>query len=241
MPPGQGAEKPPPATGLPRPAIRATGSRPVEVSKLVFLDRRDAGKRLAEELTHYRGKNVLVLGIPRGGVIVAAEVARALQAPLDVIIPRKIGAPFNEELAVGAAAPDGTVIFDERALSLLNLTKSDLQEQIERERKEMERRSRYYRRGRGALDCRETTVILIDDGIATGMTVKAALQSLRKQEPAALVLAVPVASREAVAELRLLVDDLICLHAPAAFYAVGQFYEDFRQTTDEEVIAALEQ
>lgn len=208
---------------------------------MVFSDRKDAGRRLAEVLRSYRDENVLVLGIPRGGVIVAAEVAKALNAPLDVIIPRKIGAPFNEELALGAAAPDGTVIFDERALSFLNLREIDLKEQINREMAEMERRTRYYRKGRGALDCRGKTVILIDDGIATGMTAKAALRSLRKQEPASLVLAVPVASREAAAELHSHVDNLICLHIPGTFYAVGQFYKDFRQSTDEEVITALEQ
>lgn len=207
---------------------------------MVFKNRQDAGLKLAEELLNYRDQNVIVLGIPRGGVIVAAEVAKALQAPLDVITPRKIGAPFNEELAVGAATPDGTVIFDKQALSLFKLREEDLREQIAREIAEMERRSQFYRKERGKLDCHGKTVLLIDDGIATGMTAKAALQSLRKQEPANLVLAVPVASQEAIADLQEYVDNLVCLQVPTVFYAVGQFYQDFSQTTDEEVLAVLE-
>lgn len=207
---------------------------------MVFKNRQDAGLKLAEELLNYRDQNVIVLGIPRGGVIVAAEVAKALQAPLDVITPRKIGAPFNEELAVGAATPDGTVIFDKQALFLFKLREEDLREQIAREIAEMERRSQFYRKERGKLDCHGKTVLLIDDGIATGMTAKAALQSLRKQEPANLVLAVPVASQEAIADLQEYVDNLVCLQVPTVFYAVGQFYQDFSQTTDEEVLAVLE-
>lgn len=207
---------------------------------MIFKNRQEAGLKLAERLMNYRNQDVLVLGIPRGGVIVAAEVARSLQAPLDIIIPRKISAPFNEELAVGAVAPDGTVIFDRQALALFKLQQEDLEEQIAKEIAEIERRSNFYRKKRDKLDCHRKTVILVDDGIATGMTARAALQSLQKQEPAHLVLAVPVASKEAVAELQDYTDNLVCLHLPTVFYAVGQFYQDFNQTTDEEVLAVLD-
>lgn len=206
---------------------------------MIFSDRKDAGRRLAEKLLKFRGENLLVLGIPRGGVIVAAEVAEALDAPLDVIIPRKIGAPFNQELAVGAVAPDGTVLYDETMMRYLGLDESLLKRQISRELEEVRRRLKLYRGEQEPLDLEGRTAILVDDGIATGFTVQAALRSLRRQKPARLVLAVPVAPWEAVVRLKPEVDELIFLLNPEVFYAVGQFYKDFRQTTDEEVIAAL--
>ncbi|NPV29416.1 MAG: phosphoribosyltransferase [Firmicutes bacterium] len=206
---------------------------------MIFSDRKDAGRRLAEKLLKFRGENLLVLGIPRGGVIVAAEVAEALDAPLDVIIPRKIGAPFNQELAVGAVAPDGTVLYDETMMRYLGLDESLLKRQISRELEEIRRRLKLYRGEQEPLDLEGRTAILVDDGIATGFTVQAALRSLRRQKPARLVLAVPVAPWEAVVRLKPEVDELIFLLNPEVFYAVGQFYKDFRQTTDEEVIAAL--
>ena len=207
---------------------------------LVFADRHDAGQKLAAKLTAYRGKNTVVLGIPRGGVVVAAEVAKELNAPLDLIIPRKIGAPFHKELAVGAVAPDGTVILDEKSLEMLGLKKGDLQVEISQQVKEIERRARSYRANREPLDFRGKAVIVVDDGIATGLTAKAALRSIRKADPDSLVLAVPVASMEAAAQLKKDVDELVCLLVPEVFSAVGQFYEDFSQTTDEEVTAALD-
>lgn len=206
---------------------------------MVFADRHDAGQKLAAKLTAYRGKNTVVLGIPRGGVVVAAEVAKELNAPLDLIIPRKIGAPFHKELAVGAVAPDGTVILDEKSLEMFGLKKGDLQVEISQQVKEIERRSRSYRANREPLDFRGKAVIVVDDGIATGLTAKAALRSIRKADPDSLVLAVPVASMEAAAQLKKDVDELVCLLVPEVFSAVGQFYEDFSQTTDEEVTAAL--
>ncbi len=207
---------------------------------MVFADRHDAGQKLAAKLTAYRGKNTVVLGIPRGGVVVAAEVAKELNAPLDLIIPRKIGAPFHKELAVGAVAPDGTVILDEKSLEMLGLKKGDLQVEISQQVKEIERRARSYRANREPLDFRGKAVIVVDDGIATGLTAKAALRSIRKADPDSLVLAVPVASMEAAAQLKKDVDELVCLLVPEVFSAVGQFYEDFSQTTDEEVTAALD-
>ncbi len=211
----------------------------------MFADRRDAGRRLAARLQHLQKPDVCVLGIPRGGVIVAAEVAAALGAPLDVIVPRKIGAPFNPELAVGAVAPDGTIFYDETLIGRAGIERRELEQQAARELQEIRRRLSVYRGactgcGPGAVpEYRGRTVILVDDGIATGYTVQAALRSLRRQKPDRLVLAVPVAPRDSLARIGPDADEVICLLVPEDFYAVGQFYQDFRQTTDEEVIAAL--
>ncbi|HAA89693.1 MAG TPA: phosphoribosyltransferase [Peptococcaceae bacterium] len=209
------------------------------VSMVVFADRSDAGKRLAEKLLKYKGEHLLVLGIPRGGVIVAAEVAKALKAPLDVVIARKIGAPFNSELAVGAVAPDGSVLYDEKMLSYFGIDKGVFENQIAAEVAEIERRLRLYRGEKEGFNCADKVVILVDDGIATGFTVQAALRFLRKQQPKRLVLAVPVIPRDTAARLNEVVDELVALLIPDVFYAVGQFYRDFRQTTDQEVIAVL--
>lgn len=207
---------------------------------MIFANRQDAGQKLAAKLLDYRDKQPIVLGIPRGGVVVAAEVAKELNAPLDVIIPRKIGAPGNPELAVGAVAPDGTAIFDERALNMLGLQITDLQDELARQISEIERRTKSYRGNRKPLSLQGKTVIVVDDGIATGMTAKAALRSVRKQKPETLVLAVPVTTMEAAVQLQKEIDKLVCLLVPEVFYAVGQFYKDFSQTTDEEVIETLE-
>ncbi len=206
---------------------------------MVFADRVAAGRMLAARLEKFRGADVLVLGIPRGGVVVAAEVARELQAPLDVVVPRKIGAPFDKELAVGAVGPDGTVLFDEFILKCLGLEKAALAEEVEAEIAEMKRRLALYRGGRPPFSCKGRTVIVVDDGIATGLTVRATLRALRKQDPAQLVLAVPVAPRESLEKLAPEADEIVVVHVPPYFYAVGQFYEDFRQTTDSEVISLL--
>ena len=206
---------------------------------MIFANRQDAGQKLAAKLLDYRDKQPVVLGIPRGGVVVAAEVARELDAPLDLIIPRKVGAPGNRELAVGAVAPDGTVIYDERALSMMGLRQTDLQDEVAHQIKEIERRTISYRGSREPLSLRGKTVIVVDDGIATGLTAKAALRSVRNQEPKFLILAVPVTTMEAAVELRKDIDELVCLLVPEVFYAVGQFYEDFSQTTDEEVTTLL--
>lgn len=210
------------------------------MSELIFANRQDAGQKLAAKLLDYRDKQPVVLGIPRGGVVVAAEVAKELNAPLDVIIPRKVGAPGNRELAVGAVAPDGTAIYDKRALSMIGLHITDLQDEVTRQVIEIERRTKSYRGNREPLSLQGKAVIVVDDGIATGLTAKAALQSVRKQKPESLVLAVPVTTMEAAAQLQKGIDKLVCLLVPEAFYAVGQFYKDFSQTTDEEVAAALE-
>lgn len=206
---------------------------------VVFLNRREAGEKLSQALQKYRNEELVVIGIPRGGVVVAAQVARVLEASLDVLIPRKIGAPHNSEVAIGAVTQDGTMIKDEVMVEFLGISDSQLGDLASRAKQEISRRVYTYRGGRPATEMRNKTVIVVDDGIATGYTIKAALQSVRKSEAQRLVLAVPVAPADTLAELNKLVDDLMCLHTPELFYAVGQFYREFDQTTDEEVIELL--
>ncbi len=206
---------------------------------MFFLNRKDAGEKLSRALMKYKSENVVVLGIPRGGVVVAAEVAEGLDAPLDVIIPRKIGAPHNPEVAIGAVSQDGTVIKDEAMVQLLGISDSQIQVLAERVSGEITRRVNIYRSGRPGLELKDKTVIVVDDGMATGFTVQAALKSVRNANPRRLVLAVPVAPADTVEMLQEQVDELVCLHTPELFYAVGQFYLDFDQTSDQEVMNLL--
>lgn len=206
---------------------------------MFFTNRREAGVKLAGALEKYKSEGTVVLGIPRGGVVAAAEVARILDAPLDIIVPRKIGAPHNPEVAIGAVTQDGTVIKDEQAIKLLGLTDTQVDRIAKGVAEEITRRVNVYRGGRQALDLKGTTVIIIDDGIATGFTVQAALKSVRNMDPRQMILAVPVAPADTIKMLCSLVDDLVCLQAPDLFYAVGQFYIDFDQTGDREVIDLL--
>jgi predicted phosphoribosyltransferase len=208
-----------------------------------FRDRRQAGRELAETLrTRQRAGDLpdpLVLALPRGGVAVAREVAAALDAPLDVLVVRKIGAPHQEELGVGAMAGDEVPLLDEDALRHLRIDEAALAPVIERERAELRRRERLYRHGRPAPDLRGRTVIVVDDGLATGSTARAALRFVRRQAPGRVLLAAPVCSPEGAEAMRAEADDVICLHRPAAFMAVGLWYEDFDQLTDEDVLEAL--
>jgi predicted phosphoribosyltransferase len=208
-----------------------------------FHDRRQAGRELAERLRILQEKGALphpvVLALPRGGVAVAREVARALEAPLDVLVVRKIGAPFQEEFGVGAIAGDDPPLFDEEALERLGLSEASLAPVVERERKELRRREQRYREGRPAPQLRDHTAIIVDDGLATGVTARAALRAVRRQAPERVVLAVPVCSPEAVHLLRGEADEVVCLYRPSAFMAVGAWYEDFEQLTDEDVLDAL--
>ncbi|HEY7592306.1 MAG TPA: alpha/beta family hydrolase [Actinophytocola sp.] len=199
-----------------------------------FRDRVDAGRRLGEHLTDLRAANPVVVGLPRGGVPVAAEIAAALDAPLDIVLVRKIGAPQRPELAVGAVGEDGVTVRNEAVLAELGLSWPDLDEQIARERAEIERRATTLRPGpRPSLEGR--TVIVVDDGIATGATVVAAIRVTRRLGARRIVLVVPVAPADTVARLREIADDVVCGMTPRRFLAVGQWYDDFRQVGDEEV------
>ncbi|HET7524820.1 MAG TPA: phosphoribosyltransferase family protein [Burkholderiaceae bacterium] len=207
-----------------------------------FADRTDAGRQLAQALVEMKLVDPVVLALPRGGVPVGVEVAAALHAPLDVVLVRKIGAPGHRELAVAAVAegPDDDLVLDAETMAATGATRAYVEHEATRERAENARRRAAYLGGRAALPIEGKTVVVVDDGIATGTSVRAALQALRARRPARLVLAVPVAPPGAVAELEPLVDDLVCLSQPSYFYAVGAHYADFRQVSDDEVIAALE-
>jgi len=205
-----------------------------------FRDRQEAGQLLAQALTFLeRKKDVIVLGIPRGGMVVAAEVARVIGAPLDVYITRKIGAPHNPELAIGAIASSGDVVLDAGLIESLGVSPEYVQGETERQRREIERRLKKYRGNRPAQKLSGRTVLLVDDGVATGATTLAAIRALKKQELAELVLAIPVGPPDAIARLKEGVDRLVCLDAPQPFWAVGAFYEVFDQTSDEEVVRLL--
>jgi putative phosphoribosyl transferase len=201
-----------------------------------FRDRAEAGRQLAEVLQDYaRRDGVVVLGLPRGGVPVAYEVARALGAPLDVFLVRKLGVPGHEELAMGAVASGGVRVLNEELVRRLGLSAQELEEVIAREEAELERREAAYRGGRPRPDLSGKVAILVDDGLATGATMRAAVEALRREGAARLVVAVPTGAEESCAELRPLVDELICLATPQPFYAVGLWYDDFAPTTDDEV------
>jgi predicted phosphoribosyltransferase len=203
-----------------------------------FRDRKEAGQTLAHRLEQYAGRSdVIVLALPRGGVPVAAEVARALGAPLDVFLVRKLGVPGQEELAMGAIAENGIRVLNEDVFPCIAVSPAALEAATARERHELERRSHLYRGGRSPVDVRGRTVILVDDGLATGTTMQAAVAALRELEPAAIVVAVPVASSAACSLFTNRYADVscVCLYIPKAFEAVGLWYEDFNQTTDGEV------
>jgi putative phosphoribosyl transferase len=207
---------------------------------MVYKDRKDAGKQLAEKLTPYRDKaEVIVLGLPRGGVTVAHEIAEALHCPLDILIVRKIGFPDNPELAVGAVSETGTVVFNEDIVSGYGVSRQYLERETTRQKEEIARRIALYRGGKGVPSLAGKTVILVDDGVATGATVKAAISTLKRERTAKLVVAVPVASQEAEREIAAMVDEWVCLQAPAGFMAVGNYYHDFTQVEDEDVVAML--
>jgi predicted phosphoribosyltransferase len=205
-----------------------------------FADRHDAGRQLAERLLPLGDEDPVVVGLPRGGVPVAEEVATALGAPLEILAVRKLGAPHNPEYGIGAIAEDGTRVFDPEALAVLGIENGTLEAIVARETAELRRRVAAYRGDRPALPLERRTVIVVDDGVATGVTDTAALRAIRRLRPRRLVLAVPVCPPDSLARLRGEADDVVCLVAPPLLYGVGQWYRDFSQVSDDEVIAALE-
>jgi putative phosphoribosyl transferase len=206
-----------------------------------FRDRKDAGRALADRLSDYIDQpDVRVLALPRGGVPVGYEVARALHAPLDIFLVRKLGVPGHEELAMGAIASGGVRILNEEVVRMTGVTQAQIAAVAADEQKELERRGREYRGGHPAPDVQGRTVILVDDGLATGSTMRAAAAALKEQGPERLVVAVPVAARETCEAFQAEVDEVVCAMTPEPFHAVGLWYEDFSQTTDGEVRELLE-
>jgi putative phosphoribosyl transferase len=207
---------------------------------VIFVDRHEAGRQLAEALSHLKGEDVVVLGIPRGGVVVAVEVARTHGWPLDTVIPRKVRAPGNPELGLGAIAP-GVRVLDDRMMEMLGVSESYLEREIAEEEREIERRSEAYRRGRPAVDVKNKIAVVVDDGIATGGTATAAVRWAKAEGARKVILAVPVAPAEGVRNLSREADEVVSLETPEPFYAVGQWYQEFPQTSDEEVVQILEE
>lgn len=206
-----------------------------------FGDRRAAGRALARALSAYAGRrDVVVLALPRGGVPVAFEVAKALHAPLDVFAVRKLGVPGHEELAMGAVASGGITVLDDRLISMLGLQADEVQHVKRRELEELHRRESAYRDSRPQPPLSGRTVIVVDDGLATGSSMRAAVEALREKEPARIVAAVPVGAPETCERLRYLADDVVCVLEPVDFGAVGAHYVDFRQTGDDEVRLLLD-
>ena len=205
-----------------------------------YIDRFDAGKVLAKFLKEYCNKpDVIVLALPRGGVPVAYEIAKSLAVSLDVFIVRKLGVPWHEELAMGAIASGGTVIFNEDIIQMLNVSKTEINQVIQSEQDELKRREQMYRGDRVFPVLTDKTIILVDDGIATGATIQAAIKGIRQHNPAKIIVAVPVAATETYETIKKLADQIICPQTPSHFYAVGAWYENFSQTTDEEVFDLL--
>jgi putative phosphoribosyl transferase len=211
-------------------------SEPLNEATYLFRDRTEAGQLLAQKLREYANRgDVVVLALPRGGVPVGFEVARALNAPLDVFVVRKLGVPGHEELAMGAIAAGGVRVLNQDAVRALGISRGLVDLVAEREQRELQRREREYRDGRASVDIRDRTVILVDDGLATGSSMRVAAIALKKKEPAEIIIAVPVAAPQTCAEFRSVVDKVVCAATPEPFHAVGQWYRDFSQTSDQEV------
>lgn len=204
---------------------------------MIFKDRVQAGQKLAEKLEEFKNKKeALILALPRGGVITAFEVAKKLNLPLDLVVPRKIGAPSNEEYAIGAITEAGEGIFNQEAIKSLAITKKYLDKKVAEEKKEALRRLKTYRQNRLPLNLRNKTVIIVDDGLATGLTMRAAIKSAKEKKAAKIIAAIPVAAQDSLEVIKKEADQIICLETPIFFGAVGSFYKNFDQTTDDEVI-----
>ncbi len=209
---------------------------------MIFADRTDAGRRLADKLLRFKDERPVVLALPRGGVPVGFEIASALAAPLDVILVRKIGAPGISELALGAIVGDGPVerVIDPAILAQLEVSDAYVEAEIARQTVEIERRRKLYYRDRAAAELRDRTALVVDDGIATGATMRAALRAIRRRRPRKLVMAVPVAPPDAVEALGKEVDEVVCLATPLEFWAISMFYAEFPQVSDQEVVELLD-
>ena len=208
----------------------------------MFIDRKDAGIQLAGRLKRYsEKKESFVLALPRGGVVTGAEIARLLRIPLDVLIVRKIGHPLQPELAVGAVSETGTVELNQSIIAASGVSKAYIDEEVSVQKREISRRVELYRSGKGIVPLEGKTIILVDDGVATGATLKAAIATLRREKISRLVVAVPVAPPETAGELGRMADEFICLETPSNFMAVGAHYQDFVQVTDDEVVKLLRQ
>lgn len=206
----------------------------------LFDDRVDAGRQLAQSLEHLRGEDVVVLGLPRGGVPVAFEVAKALRAPLDVLVVRKLGVPFQPELAFGAIGEDGVRVLNDRIVRAAALDVGDMEAVERTQRDELARRAERFRSGRDRISLTGRVAVIVDDGIATGATARAACQVARAHGASRVVLAVPIGPDDIAETFAGYADEVVCVHTPAAFYAVGQGYRTFTQTTDDEVVTLLD-
>ena len=216
-----------------------TKTRVISYSDEPFQNREQAGKLLAQELADFQDKEAVVLGIPRGGIVVAKSLAQELRADLDIIISRKLGAPGQSELAIGALAENGEIFINQNVVSELSVSDSYIEQEKERQQGEIKRRSQLIRGVLPRVPLAERLVVITDDGVATGATMQAAVWAVRREKPGKLIAAIPVASEEAVTNLAGDVDELLCLRMPPNFFAVGQFYRRFSQVTDEEVLEIL--
>jgi predicted phosphoribosyltransferase len=205
--------------------------------RTIFVNRRDAGQKLADALKRYRGQDAVVYSIPRGGVIVAAEVARALGVPLDLAITRKVGHPLFPEYAIAAVGEDGVAFTNPEEIG--SVDKAWFEQQVAAQQEEARRRRRTYMQERAGIDAANKIAIIVDDGLATGLTMFAAIEDVRRRGPRRVVVAVPVAPPETVRRLRLVADEVVVLYSPQEFGAIGSFYSDFDQVSDEEVVQAL--
>lgn len=213
----------------------------VEATFTGFANRAEGGKRLAIALSHYRReRNTIVFGLPRGGVVTAAAIAEDLDLPLDVLVVRKLGVPRHSELAMGAIGPGGVRVLNNDVISALHINAEEIEAVARREQRELERRQTLFRGGRPPLEIRGNTIILVDDGLATGSTMAAAIAVVRHHHPARIVLAIPVAPFDICERFRPQVDELVCLETPEPFDAVGYWYVNFAQVEDEEVVRTLE-
>lgn len=206
---------------------------------MLYKDRFDAGHKLAEKLIKYKDENPIIIALPRGGVVIGYEAAKMLNAPMDIIVTRKIGAPFQPEFGIGAIAPNGIKILDTETVRFLGISEAEIEKIIEQETIEMNRRIKLYRENLPELHLSKKTVIIVDDGLATGVTARAAILAIKQMNPEKVILAVPVSPPDTAEKFRREVDEFICLNEPPDFYAIGAYYENFEQVSDEEVINLL--